>query len=146
MKSKAKWPVVVLEVGISETTEKLYDDVEQWLKGSSGQTKSVILVDVQKKGRQDTSTDKWELSKVDFLKSSHDSLSNHTFQWYRSRKIRDEDKQCILNEVAFLPGKLIDLTNIQDAPLRLDYLMPDGSDFDTIVSLKSSGAHATRWP
>ncbi|EED14725.1 hypothetical protein TSTA_042000 [Talaromyces stipitatus ATCC 10500] len=35
MNFKAKWPVVVLEVGISETTTKLYDDAKRWLKGSN---------------------------------------------------------------------------------------------------------------
>ncbi|EED17828.1 NAD dependent epimerase/dehydratase, putative [Talaromyces stipitatus ATCC 10500] len=133
MKSGTKWPVVALEVGISETTTKLYDDANRWLKGSSGQTKHVILVDVQEKGRPDTSNDKWDLSEVDFLETRRDRLSDHILQWYQSQGIQlvgnfklsvhlwysDKYRQCILNEAAFSPGKLIDLTTIQDAPFEI---------------------------
>lgn len=35
-----------------------------------------------------------------------------------------------MNKAAFLPNNLINLTTIQDIPLRLDYLIPDGSDLD----------------
>lgn len=145
-KSKAEWPVVVLEVGISETTTKLYEDAERWLEGSDGDTKLVILVDVQETPKWKTSNDMWGLSEADFRQMSHRTLSRYIFQWYRSWEIQlvgsfklsvhlwysDGDRQCILNEAAFSPGKLIDLTTsgIQDIPLRLDYLMPSGSDFD----------------
>lgn len=141
-KSRDKWPVVVLEVGISETTTKLYKDAERWLKGSCGQTKLVILVDIQEKGRRNTSNDKWELSEIDFQQSNYVTISNKILQWYQSREIRlvgsfelsvhllysDGDSQCILEKAAFSPNNLIDLTTIQDIPLRLDYLVPDGSD------------------
>ncbi|KAI7969098.1 hypothetical protein EIK77_006003 [Talaromyces pinophilus] len=143
-KSKAEWPVVVLEVGISETTTKLYEDAERWLEGSDSDTKLVILVDIQETRNWKTSNDKWGLSEADFRQLSHRALSRYIFQWYRSRGIQlvgsfklsvylwysDGDRQCILNDAAFSPGKLIDLTTIQDIPLRLDYLMPSGSDFD----------------
>lgn len=65
-KSRDKWPVVVLEVGISETTTKLYNDAKRWLKGSCSQTKLVLLVDVQERGRRNTLNDKLELSEIDF--------------------------------------------------------------------------------
>ncbi|KUL89440.1 hypothetical protein ZTR_04308 [Talaromyces verruculosus] len=35
-KSGTKWPVVVLEVGISETTKNIEEDAKRWLKGSCG--------------------------------------------------------------------------------------------------------------
>jgi hypothetical protein len=41
MELEAEWPAVVLEVGISKTIEKLYEDVNRWLD-----TKIVILIDV----------------------------------------------------------------------------------------------------
>lgn len=47
MEFEAEWPAVVLEVGISETTEKLCEDVNRWLNGSDGNTKLVILINVQ---------------------------------------------------------------------------------------------------
>jgi hypothetical protein len=84
MKSEAKWPVVVLEVGISETTKKLYNDAERWLQGSDGNTKLVILVNVQETGKRNSWNDKWGLSEIDFQQINHDRLSDHIFQWYRS--------------------------------------------------------------
>ena len=42
--------------------------------------------------------------------------------WYS-----DGVRQCILNKAAFSRDNLIDLTTINDAPLRLEHLMP-GSD------------------
>jgi hypothetical protein len=141
---EAKWPAVVLEVGISETTSKLYKDAERWLEGSNRQTKLVILVDVQETPRWKISNDNWGLSEIDFQQTNHDRLTDHIFQWYRSKKIRlhgsfklsvhlwysDQDKQCILNKAVFSPGNLIDLTTINDVPLRLEHLMPAGSDLD----------------
>lgn len=142
-----KWPVVVLEVGINETTKNLEEDAKRWLKDSCGQTKLVILVDVQERGRWNTSNDlrdKWELSETDFQQPNHDTLPDKILQWYRSREIRlvgsfklsvhlcysKGDNQCLLNKAAFSPDNLIDLTTIQDVPLRLDHLMPDGIDLD----------------
>ncbi|KAF3389684.1 hypothetical protein DPV78_011667 [Talaromyces pinophilus] len=131
-----KWPVVVLE-----------EDAKRWLKDSCGQTKLVILVDVQERGRWNTSNDlrdKWEISEIDFQQPNHDTLPDKILQWYQSREIRlvgsfklsvhlcysKGDNQCLLNKAAFSPDNLIDLTTIQDVPLRLDHLMPDGSDLD----------------
>jgi hypothetical protein len=45
--------------------------------------------------------------------------------WYS-----DGDRQCILNKAVFSPDNLIDLTTINDVPLRLEHLMPDRSDLD----------------
>ncbi|EED14672.1 hypothetical protein TSTA_041500 [Talaromyces stipitatus ATCC 10500] len=129
----AKWLAVVLEVGISEPTSKLYQDAKRWLKGSNRQTKLVILVDVQEKPRWKTSSNNWSLSEIDFQQINHDKLSDHIFQWYRSKQIllhgsfnlsvhlwySDDDKQCILNKAVFLPGNLIDLTTIQDVPFEV---------------------------
>jgi hypothetical protein len=88
MNFTAKWPVMVLEVGISETTKKLYEDSERWLEGSSGQTKLVIPVDVQETPKWQTSNNKWELSEIDFRQTNHDTLSDEILQWYRSKSIR----------------------------------------------------------
>lgn len=35
-----------------------------------------------------------------------------------------------MNKAAFSPDNLIDLATIHDVPLRLEHLMPAGSDFD----------------
>lgn len=132
---------MVLEVGISEPTGKLEEDAKRWLEGSCGQTKLVILVDVHERGRRSTLNDKWELSEIDFQQSNHEALLNKILQWYRSREIRlvgsfklsvhlcysDGNNQCLLNKAEFSPNTLIGLTTIQDVPLRLDHLIPNGN-------------------
>ncbi|KAH8692373.1 hypothetical protein BGW36DRAFT_363365 [Talaromyces proteolyticus] len=144
MEFRAEWPVIVLEVEISETTRKLFKDAQRWLEGSDGNTKLVILVDIQEKERRNTSNDKWDLSENDFREIHHRTLSRRILQWYRLKGIRvvgdfhlsvhlcynDGDNHCILDKAAFSPGRLIDLTTIEDIPLRLGHLMPDGGHLD----------------
>lgn len=143
-KSRAIWPAVVLEAGIGETTENLYEDVNRWLEGSCGQTKLVILVDVEESEKPDILNDNRELSEIDFQPSNHVALIEKILQWYQSQVIRlvgsfelsvhlyysDGDNQCNLNKAAFSPNNLIDLTTIQDVPLKLDHLITEGSSLD----------------
>lgn len=143
MRFKSKRPTVVLEVGVSEPTNKLYEDAERWLADNSD-TKLVILVDITEKGRRKTSDDNWGLSAIDFQEKSRDRLSDDILKWYQSKGIRlvgtfelsvhlwysDHDRRCIMNKATFSPGNLVDLTTIQDYPLRLEHLMPNGSDLD----------------
>lgn len=143
MRFKSKRPTVVLEVGVSEPTNKLYEDAERWLADNSD-TKLVILVDITEKGRRKTSNDNWGLSAIDFQEKSRDRLSDDILKWYQSKGISlvgtfelyvhlwysDHDRRCIMNKATFSPGNLVDLTTIQDYPLRLEHLMPNGSDLD----------------
>lgn len=140
-KARGEWPVVVLEVGISETTQKLYIDAERWLEGSNSHTKLVVLVDVRETGKRNTSSDNWELCENDFQEMNHRRLFQYIFEWYQSREINlfglftlcvhlwysDGDRQCILDKAAFSPDNPIDLTMVEDVPLRLECLIPDGS-------------------
>ncbi|PCH08374.1 Hypothetical protein PENO1_007020 [Penicillium occitanis (nom. inval.)] len=140
-KSRDEWPVVVLEVGISETTHKLYADAERWLEGSNGHTKLVILVDVCETEKRNTASDKWELSANDFREMNHRRLFQHIFEWYHSRRINlfgtftlsvhllysDGDRQCVLDKAGFSPDSPIDLEMIEGVPLRLKHLAADGS-------------------
>ncbi|KAH8697893.1 hypothetical protein BGW36DRAFT_397510 [Talaromyces proteolyticus] len=137
MKSGSKWPVVILEVGISEPTNKLFENARRWLEGSDSKIKLVILVDVQETEKRNTLHDKWDLSETDFQETSHDRLSDKILQWYRSKEIRlvgsfklsvhlwysDGYRQCILDKGMFSPDNMIDLTTIEDIPLRLKHLM-----------------------
>lgn len=137
-------PVIILEVGISETTHKLYEDARRWLEGSNGDTKLVILIDVQEQGCRKASRDKWGLDTTQFRQMQRRQLFNHILQWYHSNNISllgnfhlsvhlwysDSDKQCVLNNAAFSLGNLISLGAIHDVPLRLDSLMPVGSTDD----------------
>lgn len=139
----SEWPAVVLEVGISESTEKLCEDANRWLNGSDGNTKLVILIDVQEIPKWKSPNDVWGLPATAFQETSHIALRRHILDWYTSKNIRlhgsfelsvylwysDGVRQCILNKAAFSRDNLIDLTTINDVPLRLEHLMP-GSDLD----------------
>jgi hypothetical protein len=79
-------------------------------------------------------------------------LSDDILKWYQSKGIRlvgifelsvhlwysDHDRRCIMNKATFSPGNLIDLTTIQDYPLRMGHLMPNGSDEDAGEHLRLS--------
>ncbi|KAK2776101.1 hypothetical protein FQN52_003833 [Onygenales sp. PD_12] len=46
----AKWPTVAVEVGFSETSEKLKSDAAFWLNGSSGDVLTAITIDIKRSG------------------------------------------------------------------------------------------------
>lgn len=140
-KSRDEWPVVVLAVGIDETTHKFYVDAERWLEGSNGHTKLVILVDVCETEKRNTASDKWKLSANGFREMNHRRLFQHIFERYHCRRINlfgtftlsvhlwysDGDRQCVLDKAGFSPDSPIDLEMIEDVPLRLKHLATDGS-------------------
>ncbi|KAK2807835.1 hypothetical protein FQN50_005224 [Emmonsiellopsis sp. PD_5] len=45
-----KWPTVAVEVGYSETREKLKSDAAFWLNGSSGDVLTAITIDIKRSG------------------------------------------------------------------------------------------------
>lgn len=81
-KSQVGWPIVVVEVDISETTQKLYTDAERWLEGSNSRTKLVILVVIRETGKRDTASDSWELFEDDFREMNPRRLFQHISEWY----------------------------------------------------------------
>jgi hypothetical protein len=50
MQSEARIPIMVLEVAISDPTDKLHEDAQRWL--NTGITKLVILVDITETGNE----------------------------------------------------------------------------------------------
>lgn len=129
---------------MSESTHKLYRDAEKWLEGTQNHTKLVILVDINEKKERNTSNDTWGLSERDFLEMNHERLFDHISQWYRSKGIRlvgefdlsvhlwysNGVRQCTMNKALFSPDIWIDPATVEDIPLRLEYLMPNGSSLD----------------
>ena len=134
---------MVLEVGIRETTQKLCEDANRWLNGTNGVTKLVILIDIQEIPKWKSSNDNWGLPAIAFQEISHEALRRHILEWYGFKNIllhgrfelsvdlwySDGIRQCILNKAAFSQENLIDLTTINDVPLRLEHPMP-GSESD----------------
>jgi len=143
MEFEAEWLAVVLEIGISETTKKLYEDENRWLNGSDGNTKLVILIDVQEILEWKSFNDNWGLPATAFQEIGHIALRRHILDLYGSKNIHlygsfelsvdlwysDGVRQCILDKAAFSRDNPIDLTTINDVPLRLEHLML-GSDLD----------------
>ena len=137
---------MVLEVAVSDTTDKLHEDAQRWL--NTGITKLVILVDIKETGKRDCSNDKWGISEADFRQTGNNALSERILQWYQSQGIRlvgsldlsvhlwysDGNRQCILDGAKFSPDNLIDPTTVDDVPLPLGHLMPDMTDCDLDTS------------
>jgi hypothetical protein len=145
-KKGSLYPLVVVEVGISETTQKLHGDGEKWLGGTDGHTKLVILVDINEKRRRQARRDNWDLAPEDFRTMSHCQLFDHIFGWYQSRNISliGEFDMCIhfwykdgvrqrAFEANFSPTHLISLDIIEDFPLRTDYLIPGANTNEQLL-------------
>lgn len=142
MQSKGRIPFMVLEVAVSDTTDKLHEDAQRWL--DNGITKLVILVDIKETGKRDCSNDNWGISEAEIGQTGNIALSERVLQWYQSQGIRlvgsfdlfvhlwysDGNRQCILDGAKFSPDNLIDLTTVEDVPLPLGHLIPDVTDRD----------------
>src|SRR5271170_262234 len=59
--SKAAWPTLVFEVGVSESLRGLRFDARWWLRESGGDVNIVILVHVNRE-RKRVHIEKWELA------------------------------------------------------------------------------------
>lgn len=77
---------MVLEVAVSDPTNKLHEDAQRWL--STGITKLVIIVDIKETGKRDCSNDKWGISEADFRQAGNIALCRRILQWYQSKGIR----------------------------------------------------------
>lgn len=73
MQSEVGIPTMVLEVAVSDTTDKLHEDAQRWL--DTGITKLVILVDVKETGKRDCSNDKLGISEADFRQTRRIALA-----------------------------------------------------------------------
>lgn len=56
MQCEARIPIMVLEVAVSDTTEKLHEDAQRWL--NTGISKLVILVEIKETRKRDCSNDR----------------------------------------------------------------------------------------
>lgn len=101
----AGYPAVVLDIGLCDNVENLFEGAKKWLEGSEGVTRGVIIVDIQRiqppieEESQNSSGQKltWgklneELLKIG-LSHGSDSLTGHIANWYK-------DNGCELNECA----------------------------------------------
>ncbi|KKA17674.1 hypothetical protein T310_8388 [Rasamsonia emersonii CBS 393.64] len=86
------FPLIVLEVGNSETMADLFRDAEHWLNGTLGVTELVILINIKQKRPPCTldpsCSSSWGLT-PDQIRNigSVTALSNHIVRWYRDQNI-----------------------------------------------------------
>ena len=84
------YPLIALEIAVSEPATNIPQDVEKWLKGTEGETKLVIAVDIQenlsRKERKTTATT-WGLSDKDIPEFTVGSLRKHILHWHKQENI-----------------------------------------------------------
>ncbi|KAI1908027.1 hypothetical protein LOZ61_005776 [Ophidiomyces ophidiicola] len=83
-----RYPLVAVEIAVSETSKKVFEDATRWLKGSNGYTKLVIVVDIKEKISKDgtAETTDWGLSKDILNTLNSDNLTEHILQWHKDNK------------------------------------------------------------
>ena len=55
------WPTVVVEVGLSESRQKVEESVKWWLTASEGRVRTAIAIDIAMRQAQRLVVDKWEM-------------------------------------------------------------------------------------
>ncbi|EEP75928.1 predicted protein [Uncinocarpus reesii 1704] len=82
-----QFPLIAVEVAVSKRTTKVFDDVKQWLQGSEGCTKLVIVVDIIEKSGNCTETTDWGLSKDELGQLDVPDLAEHILQWQKDNNV-----------------------------------------------------------
>lgn len=84
-----QYPLVAVEIAVSEASKKVFEDATRWLKGSDGYTKLVIVVDIQEKKLEDGTTGitDWGLSKDILNTLNSTNLTKHILQWHKDNKV-----------------------------------------------------------
>ncbi|PGH17696.1 hypothetical protein AJ80_04704 [Polytolypa hystricis UAMH7299] len=81
-----QYPLVAVEVAVSETSKKVFEDAARWLNGSDGCTKLVIVVDIKERMSRNTETTDWGLSKDILGQLNVRDLTKHILQWHQDNK------------------------------------------------------------
>lgn len=82
--TEKRFPLIAVEVAVSETSKKVFEDATRWLKGSGGDTKLVIVVDIKEKISNTAKTTDWGLPKDVLGRLDSTSLTEHILQWHRN--------------------------------------------------------------
>ncbi|KAK2731826.1 hypothetical protein FQN57_003152 [Myotisia sp. PD_48] len=83
-----QYPLIAVEIAVSETSKKVFEDATRWLKGSDGYTKLVIVVDIKEKMLKDgiAETGDWGLSNDTLNTLNLTNLTKHILQWHKDNK------------------------------------------------------------
>lgn len=83
-----QFPLIAVEVAVSETSRKVFEDAARWLKGSNGCTKLVVVVDIEEKKSRGCAaeTTNWGLSTDALGELELPSLTEHILQWHKDNK------------------------------------------------------------
>lgn len=89
---KRRYPLVVVEIGFSETLDKLFDDATRLISGSSGKIDAVILVKVFEANRHLKDEFPWGIEQHDIASlrelDESDSLAHQILFYYETRKLK----------------------------------------------------------
>lgn len=82
------YPLVAVEIAVSETSRKVFDDATRWLKGSDGRTKLVVVVDIKEKMSRDSTaeTTDWGIPKDVLGTLNSTNITKHILQWHKDNK------------------------------------------------------------
>ncbi|KAK2762780.1 hypothetical protein FQN54_000954 [Arachnomyces sp. PD_36] len=82
-----KYPLVLVEVGVSESTPQIFRDTEKWLEGSNGQTRLAIVIDINQhlpKEQKQKPMTSWGLSDSQIVNFTLGELTQHILRWNSS--------------------------------------------------------------
>jgi hypothetical protein len=94
-----EFPVLAVEVGVTDNLKMLRSDAQKWLRGTNGTTQVVILVHVQERPpinsaqqtKESESRLTWGLSENqirEFERSNRvTNLAGHNIEWHRENKV-----------------------------------------------------------
>lgn len=86
--ASGSYPLVALEIGVSEPKSDLLEDARKWLDGSDGETKLVILVDIQERRKKIENEDfDWGLSDIWLAKADQNAVTDHVLRRYQEKGI-----------------------------------------------------------
>jgi hypothetical protein len=86
-----EYPLVALEVAMSESRAKAFRDANKWLEGSGGKTRLVIVVDIQEskipERKKTTMIATWGLTDDEILQFTVTDLGRHIRDWHQRERI-----------------------------------------------------------
>lgn len=102
----AQGPSLVVEVGVNESLREV---CHHWFEGTSGQTKSVILVNITEENRPSPVPEDrtWELSAAELATIDQPRLARHIYDWHTSHNVPLVGNPIKYDLFSVRPGNLI---------------------------------------
>lgn len=83
-----KFPLVVLDIAVSESTPQVFRNAERFLEGSNGQTRLAIVIDINEHRTEEQKIPtRWGLSDDEIRKFTRRDPSTHILHWHSKESI-----------------------------------------------------------